>query len=244
MHYKEYCKARYVHQSSPLVDRDFYQDLNKIAMRRHTVLTDLECLPFKESSGFGAAAERCLDILLSLSGLLVCIIPFLVIAIAIKIDSPGPVFYRQARVGKQGKIFYIIKFRTMNVNAERRTGPVWAAVGDPRLTRVGAFLRKMRLDELPNFFNILKGDMRLIGPRPERPEFVYWFVRYMRAFDRRHDVKPGIAGLAQLKNGYDTSAMSVYRKVRWDIEYIKRKNLRMDVWIIFHTLVAVLRGRI
>ena len=92
MHYEEYCKARYVHQSSPLVDRDFYQDLNKIAMRRHTVLTDLECLPFKESSGFGAAIERCLDILLSLSGLLVCAIPFLVIAIAIKIDSPGPVF--------------------------------------------------------------------------------------------------------------------------------------------------------
>jgi lipopolysaccharide/colanic/teichoic acid biosynthesis glycosyltransferase len=185
-----------------------------------------------------------LDILLSSVGILVCAIPFLVIAIAIKLDSPGRVFYRQARVGKGGEVFQIIKFRTMSDNAERGTGPVWAAVKDPRLTRVGAFLRGMRLDELPNLFNVLKGDMGLVGPRPERPEFVYWFIQYMSAFDRRHDVKPGITGLAQLKNGYDTSAASVYRKLRWDVEYIKRKCLSLDLWIIYCTVFAVLRGKV
>ena len=244
MYYEEYCKARYVYQSSPLVDCDFYQDLYRIAMSRRFVLKGIEYMPFEKSSVWGAALERGLDILLSSLGILVCAIPFLVIAIAIKLDSPGRVFYRQARVGKGGEVFQIIKFRTMSDNAERGTGPVWAAVKDPRLTHVGAFLRGMRLDELPNLFNILKGDMRLVGPRPERPEFVFWFIQYMSAFNRRHDVKPGLAGLAQLKNGYDTSAASVYRKLRWDVEYIKRKCLSLDLWIIYRTVFAVLRGKV
>ena len=133
----------------------------------------------------------------------------------------------------------------MKDKAERLTGPVWAAANrDPRLTHVGLFLRKVRLDELPNLFNILKGDMRLVGPRPERPEFVYWFIQYMPAFDRRHEIKPGITGLAQLRNGYDTSPESVYRKLRWDIQYIKRKCLRTDFWIVCHTLIAILQGRV
>jgi len=244
MRYEEYCKARSIHQSSPLVDRNFYRELYHIAVSRAAVLNDIVCLPLPANSRGRAIAERCFDLLLSSFGLLVCAIPFLVIAIAIKMDSPGRVFYRQARVGKEGQVFYIIKFRTMTADAERGTGPIWAAAGDPRLTRVGAFLRKFRLDEMPNLFNILKGEMRLVGPRPERPEFVYSFTRYLPAFSRRHDVKPGIAGLAQLMNGYDTSAASVYRKLRWDVQYIKRSSLGTDVWILYRTVLAVLQGRV
>ena len=171
-------------------------------------------------------------------------IPFLAIAIAIKIDSPCPIFYRQKRVGRGGSVFQMIKFRTMRHDAESATGAVWSADPDPRVTRVGAFLRELRLDELPQLLNIFKGEMTFVGPRPERPEFVYLFVQYMPAFDRRHDVKPGIAGMAQLMNSYDYSAKSIYRKLRWDAQYMRKKCLSTDFCILYRTVIAVLKGEL
>jgi len=244
MHYEEYCKARGVHQASPFATRDFYQELNRIAESRATVLADIDQMTTKKLSALYEVVQRCVDILLSCLGMLVGALPFFVIAVAIKIDSRGPVFYRQARVGKGGQVFQMVKFRTMLHNAEQVTGPVWAMNPDPRATRVGTFLRKVKLDELPQLFNILKGEMGFVGPRPERPEFVYRFVQDMPAFDRRHEVKPGIAGFAQLMSGYDNSAESIYRKLRWDVRYIQKKSLKTDFCVLCRTVIAVLRGKV
>jgi len=218
MHYQQYCKAQSMYHTSPLARCDFYRDLGDIAIKYSTVLSEIEQMRFEHRSMLYEVVARGLDIFLSLLGLISCVLPFLGIGLAIKINSPGPVFYRQRRVGKKGQIFQIFKFRTMFTEAESKTGPVWAVSGDPRQTHVGAFLRRTKLDELPQLFNVLKGELTFVGPRPERPEFVYEFVKYMPAFDRRHDVKPGITGLAQLRNGYDASAVHVYRKLRWDAD--------------------------
>ena len=243
MHYEEYCKEKQIRPISPVANRDFYQDLSEIAMKRTRVLADIENIALKGCGWSQQICIRGLDILLSCVGIIVCAIPFMIIGIAIKLDSPGPVFFRQTRVGKHGKIFQMIKFRTMCQGAESHTGPVWSIKNDPRRTRVGAFLRETKLDELPQLFNILMGSMSFVGPRPERPEFVYWFVRYMPAFDRRHDVKPGLTGLAQLMSGYDDSAASVYRKLRWDAQYLRKKCLMLDLWLIYRTLKAVYKGK-
>ena len=243
MHYTEFCKAQTKHQRPPLGDDDFYHGLNQIALSYPTVLAEIEQMSIKHIPNVYQTIQRCIDTLLSCIGMLIGIIPFLAIAIAIKIDSRGPVFYRQKRVGKGGTVFQMIKFRTMRQDAERLVGAVWSVQADPRVTRVGAFLRKTRLDEMPQLFNILMGEMAFVGPRPERPEFVYQFTQYMPAFDRRHDVKPGIAGIAQLKNGYDTSSQSIYRKLRWDAQYLRKKCLTTDYRILYRTVMAVLRGK-
>ena len=244
MHYTEYCKAQGIHQDTPLALYDFHQGLKQISMDYPSVLAEIERMTPRRLSNLYEVMQRCLDILLGFVGILINAIPFLVIAIAIKIDSPGPVLYRQKRVGKGGKVFQMIKFRTMRQDAEHTTGPVWAAKHDPRVTRVGVFLRRMRLDEMPQLLNILKGDMTFVGPRPERPEFVYLFTEHIPAFDRRHDVKPGIAGIAQLMNGYDSSTKSIYRKLRWDAQYMQKKCMKTDIDILLRTIVAVLRGTI
>jgi lipopolysaccharide/colanic/teichoic acid biosynthesis glycosyltransferase len=244
MNYKEYCKVRGVQRASPFATSDFYEELYQIAVSRCTVLDDIEQMSVRKLSIFYRILQRGIDLLLSGFGLLIGAVPLLAIAIAVKIDSKGPVFYLQTRVGKNGEVFQMIKFRTMSDNAERTTGPVWAADQDPRLTFVGTFLRRTRLDELPQLFNILKGDMTFVGPRPERPEFVYQFVQYIPAFDRRHDVKPGMAGFAQLRNGYDTSARSVYRKLRWDAQYMRNRCVTTDFCTLYRTVIAVLRGRV
>jgi lipopolysaccharide/colanic/teichoic acid biosynthesis glycosyltransferase len=244
MHYREYCKVQGAQELAPLGTHDFYQQLHFIAKRRATALTEIQHRVIRRCPRVYEHVQRCLDIILGVLGLIVSAIPFLAIAVAIKIDSRGPVFYRQKRVGKNGLIFEMIKFRTMTEDAEMTTGAVWAVKEDPRITRVGAWLRRLRLDELPQLFNILKGDMTFVGPRPERPEFVYQFVQHMPAFDRRHEVKPGIAGLAQIKNGYDTSPMSIYKKIRWDFEYMKRRCLMVDFAILWRTVKEVLKGNI
>ena len=177
MHYIEYCKAQGIRQISPIGDHDFYYGLNQITERRASVLADIERMSIKKLSTLYKGIQRCLDIIFGALGLLMSAIPFLAIAIAIKIDSPGPIFYRQKRVGRGGSVFQMIKFRTMRHDAESATGAVWSADPDPRVTRVGAFLRELRLDELPQLLNIFKGEMTFVGPRPERPEFVYLFVQ-------------------------------------------------------------------
>ena len=245
MHYREYCLDGAKHLgASPTGDMGFYEDLKKVAKLHSAFFKSVELMPPVRLPLWYLILKRAIDFVGSAVGLLLCSFPFLVISIAIKFDSSGPVFYRQSRVGKNGKVFKIFKFRTMVKDAESKTGPIWASDKDPRLTRVGRFLRRTKIDELPQLINVLIGQMSFVGPRPERPEFVFNFVNIIPAYDRRHDVKPGITGLAQLFLGYDKSAESVYKKLRWDVKYIRNMGLRMDMWLIFKTIWALLRGKV
>ncbi|MBD3378162.1 undecaprenyl-phosphate glucose phosphotransferase [candidate division KSB1 bacterium] len=185
--------------------------------------------------------KRLMDVAVSLFSLLIMLPVFLLLAILIKIDSSGPVFFTQKRMGKNGKIFKIYKFRTMVKNAEKLTGPVWAGQKDPRITRMGRFLRKTRLDEFPQLINVLFGDMSLVGPRPERPYFVNRLKRQFPFYTRRLRVKPGITGWAQVKGKYDTTIEEGKEKLEYDLYYIENMSLRMDIRILLYTISVVLR---
>jgi len=218
----------------------------------------------------GRSFKRGIDILGSVVGLTLTSPLFILLPIVIKLDSPGPIFYRQSRVGHNrrrgerrasdgsrlgrsprdrrrsdllGRGFYVIKFRTMVADAERKCGPVWATKNDPRITRLGRFLRKTRMDEIPQFVNVLKGDMSLVGPRPERPMFVRELCSQVENYDKRLTVKPGLTGLAQVENGYDCSVTSVVRKVHYDLEYIRTWSLWQDAKILMKTVVVVVTGK-
>jgi len=186
-----------------------------------------------------AVMERCLAFVVLLAGLPV----WLAVAAVVRMDTPGPVFYRQERMGKGGKIFRIFKFRSMVRDAEKHTGPVWAGRDDPRITRVGAVLRRTRLDEIPQLLNVLTGEMSLVGPRPERPSFVEELRKVYPFYDKRLTVKPGITGWAQVKLGYDTSIEDVAEKLKLDFYYIENMSLFLDLEILARTLVVVLTGR-
>ncbi len=187
--------------------------------------------------------KRFLDIIVSLC-VLVIGFPFLaLIALAIRLDSKGPILYVQKRVGRGGQIFTLYKFRSMVQDAEAKTGPVWAGKNDPRITRVGRVLRKLHLDEIPQFINVLKGDMSLVGPRPERPSFVDEFRTAIPLYERRLNVKPGITGWAQVKHKYDESLTDVIDKLRYDLFYLENMSLALDLKIIFSTMGIVIRGR-
>lgn len=188
-------------------------------------------------------AKRTFDIVISALALVVGAPLFLIIAIAQKIGSPGPIFYRQERVGKDGRVFQIVKFRTMYVDAESRTGPTWAVQDDPRVTPLGRFLRKSHLDELPQFFNVLEGDMSIVGPRPERPFFVEQFIREIPLYRRRLNVRPGITGWAQVRHTYDQTIDDVRTKLSYDLFYIENMSLRMDMKIMISTLYTVFAGK-
>jgi lipopolysaccharide/colanic/teichoic acid biosynthesis glycosyltransferase len=168
---------------------------------------------------------------------------FLVVAIMIKIDSRGTVFFNQERVGKGGKLITVYKFRTMVADAEKKTGPTWATENDPRRTLIGRFLRKSKIDEFPQLINLVKGDMTMVGPRPERPFFVNHFVERIPGYSRRLDVTAGITGLAQLRNGYDDSALHVIHKLKYDVDYIKNMKLSTDLKLLAETFLLVLIGR-
>ncbi len=188
-------------------------------------------------------AKRAFDIIVSTLALVIGAPLFLIIAIAQKIGSPGPIFYRQERVGKDGQVFQIVKFRTMYVDAESRTGPTWAVQDDPRVTPLGRFLRKSHLDELPQFFNVLEGDMSIVGPRPERPFFVEQFIREIPLYRRRLNVRPGITGWAQVRHTYDQTIEDVRTKLSYDLFYIENMSLRMDMKIMISTLYTVVAGK-
>ena len=171
-------------------------------------------------------------------------LPFaLVIALAVKLSSPGPVLYRQVRVGRDGVPFTVYKFRSMRVNAEAETGAVWATRDDPRVTRVGRFLRQFRLDEIPQLFNVLKGEMSIVGPRPERPEFVKELSAQIPYYRQRHCVRPGITGWAQISYKYGDSMEDTITKLEYDLFYIKNMSFSLDAYVIFHTLKAMLLSR-
>lgn len=187
--------------------------------------------------------KRVMDIVLSLLLLILTAPITIVTSILLKLDSPGPVFYRQERSGLNGKPFRILKFRTMYTDAEKHTGPVWSTKDDPRITRVGKFVRKVRLDEIPQAYNVLKGDMSFVGPRPERPFFVEKLSKEIPLYKRRLKVRPGITGWAQVKHKYDETIDDVKVKLRYDLFYIENMSLRMDFKIIFKTVFVVFFGK-
>ena len=187
--------------------------------------------------------KRLLDIVVSLLILLVTLPVIIIAAIAIKLDSKGPVFFRQTRSGMNGDVFRIFKFRSMYKDAEKHTGPVWSSKDDPRVTWVGKFIRKARIDEIPQMYNVLKGEMSIVGPRPERPFFVEKLSEEIPYYKRRLKVRPGITGWAQVKHKYDESIDDVKIKLRYDLFYIENMSLRMDFKIIARTIFVVSFGK-
>jgi sugar transferase (PEP-CTERM system associated) len=187
--------------------------------------------------------KRMMDVVCALSGILL-VSPLLpLLALAIRLDSRGPVIYSQLRVGEGDRNFKILKFRTMDDEAEQQTGAVWAGEDDPRITRVGRFLRKTRLDEIPQLFNVLNGDMSFVGPRPERPEFVAMLKEVIPYYSERHFVKPGITGWAQVSYPYGASVEDAIEKLRYDLYYIKNLCGLLDIFIIIKTIHVVLFGK-
>lgn len=189
-------------------------------------------------------AKRVTDIVVALAGLVLTAPLWPLVALAIRLDSPGPAIYRQLRVGRmltdRTELFMILKFRSMRADAERGTGAVWAQRHDPRITRVGAFIRRTRLDELPQLINVLRGEMSLVGPRPERPEFIGALIEQIPLYDERHTVKAGLTGWAQINYPYGASIEDTRAKLGYDLYYVKNFSVAFDLLIILQTLRVVL----
>lgn len=182
--------------------------------------------------------SRILDIIVSIIGLIISIPIIIVFGLLIKKEDDGPIFYKQDRLGKDGKIIFIYKLRSMKINSEKNDS-LWTEKNDPRVTNIGKFIRKSRIDEIPQFFNILKGDMSMIGPRPERPNLTMEFNERIPGFINRLVIKPGLTGYAQVNGGYD---ISVEDKIKKDLYYIKNRNLFLDISILLKTIKVVLTG--
>jgi sugar transferase (PEP-CTERM system associated) len=200
------------------------------------------------SDGFRITApvrliKRITDVLFSAAGLVLVLPLFPLFALAIRLDSPGPIFFRQVRVGEREKNFSLYKFRTMGEDAEKGTGAVWAQEKDSRVTRVGNFFRKSRIDEIPQLFNVLMGNMSLVGPRPERPEFIEKLKEVIPYYSERHFVKPGVTGWAQVRYPYGASVEDALEKLRYDLYYIKNLSITFDLMIILETVKVVLFRR-
>ena len=227
------------------VDIKIILEMGDIFTLRNTAeeLDELTILSLRESplSGWQSAAKRILDIAVSLPGLIVLTPLMCVIALAIKSTSKGPVFYSQKRVGMDGKVFTLYKFRSMVNNAELNSGAVFAKKGDPRTTRVGGVLRRLSLDELPQLINVLRGDLSLVGPRPERPEFVTEFYKSIPRYMLRHKIRMGMTGWAQV-NGLRGDSSSKTR-VEYDLYYIKHWSFWFDLKVLFLTFISILRGK-
>jgi sugar transferase (PEP-CTERM system associated) len=199
--------------------------------------------PGCHASRFHLAYKRGASILVSIMGLLLSLplLPFIILAI--KLTSPGPALYRQKRIGREGIVFYCYKFRTMRADAEADRGATWALDDDPRITRIGKFMRMSRLDEIPQLWNVLKGDMSLVGPRPERPEFTELLSREIPYYLLRHTVRPGITGWAQIRYKYGNSLEDAREKLRYDLFYIKNMSVGLDLLVFFQTIKIILLGR-
>ncbi|MFA7648452.1 MAG: sugar transferase, partial [Phenylobacterium sp.] len=186
------------------------------------------------------AVKRAFDFLVSLAFLILFLPVILVVALAVKLESPGPVIYRQERVGRDGKVFEVWKFRSMRTDAESDGVPRWAAVADDRITRVGRIIRKLRLDEIPQIVNVLRGEMSFVGPRPERAYFTEQLCKQIPHYDLRHKVKPGITGWAQVNFPYGETLEDSKRKLAYDLYYVKNCDLVLDLAIIAQTVRVVL----
>jgi sugar transferase (PEP-CTERM system associated) len=197
---------------------------------------------FRRSTAF-IVVRRVVSVVISLIGLLGALPLLPLITLAIRLDSKGPVFYTQTRVGKAGRVFKVVKFRTMRQDAEAANGPQWAGDNDPRITRVGKFLRSSRLDEIPQLWCVLKGDMAFVGPRPERPEFIEWLSKEIPYYGVRHMVRPGLTGWAQVKYKYGSTIEDSREKLQYDLFYIKNASIGLDLLIMFLTVKTVLLRR-
>ena len=226
------------------VDLQFVPDLLELHTSRLR-LTDLAGIPFisvRETalSGADRIVKRTFDLVCSAAALLVLSPLLAIIAGLVKLSSPGPVFYRQGRVGRDGRQFQMLKFRSMRSDAEARTGPVWTVENDPRVTGLGRFLRRFSLDELPQLWNVLRGDMSLVGPRPERQVFVEKFSQELPRYFERHRVRSGLTGWAQVHGLRGNT--SVEERTLYDLHYVENWSLALDVKIILMTIHHVLRG--
>ena len=197
----------------------------------------------KRDTKLGTAVREVIHRFMALIGLIVSLPVALLTIILIKLESKGTIFYRQERVGKNGKIFQVIKFRSMRTDAEADGKPVWATDDDDRTTRVGRVIRKIRVDEIPQFWNIIKGEMSFVGPRPERPHFVRQLAKEIPFYDHRHLVAPGLTGWAQIKYPYGASVADARQKLEYELYYIKNQSLALDLIIVFETVKTVLFGR-
>jgi sugar transferase (PEP-CTERM system associated) len=189
------------------------------------------------------ALKRALDIVASIVGLTLTFPALLATAIAVKLDSEGPIFYRQERVGRDGRPFMLVKFRSMRSDAEKSTGPVWAKANDDRITRVGRFIRRVRIDEIPQMWNVLRGEMSFVGPRPERPTFTEELAKEIPYFLERLTVKPGITGWAQVCYPYGNTKADAIQKLQYDLYYIKSMGLIFDITVLFRTVKVVILRR-
>jgi len=200
------------------------------------------------SAGFRATPwmlgfKRVLDVVIAIVGLVVAAPVMLLVALTVKLTSPGPALYHQQRVGERGRVFTLHKFRSMRVDAEAGSGAVWSHEGDTRTTSVGRFIRASRLDELPQLWNILRGDMSLVGPRPERPEFIQQLTELIPYYGQRHVVKPGLTGWAQVRYSYGSSVEDAMQKLQFDLFYIKNMSLALDLLIVLSTIKTVVSRR-
>ena len=221
----------------------FYEKLTEKLLIEYTAPSWFIFSDGFKMSKFQRIAQQILNKLLAAIGLLI-VLPFLPwIALLIKLDSPGPVSYRQVRIGQKGTPFELYKLRTMVNEAESIMGAQWAVENDPRITRIGRFLRKMRLDELPQLYNVLKGDLSIVGPRPERPEFIERLKKVIPYYSERHFVKPGVTGWAQINYPYGASEEDALEKLRYDLYYIKHFSIIFDFKIIWKTFGVVILGR-
>jgi sugar transferase (PEP-CTERM system associated) len=195
-------------------------------------------------SRFLAASKRAMDVVVSTLGLVLGLPIMAAVGLAIKLTSKGTILYHQRRVGRLGRVFVVHKFRTMVADAEAATGPVWASkAGDARVTPIGRWLRRTRLDEMPQFWNVLKGEMSLVGPRPERPEFVEDLTHIIPYYGQRHVVRPGVTGWAQVRYTYGASTEDALQKLQYDLYYIKNSSIALDSFIIFDTIKTVIRRK-
>ncbi len=231
------------HALRTMIEPDFMQVLAGYAKTRELYgVPLLEVFPALMTPT-GKLIKRLLDILVSLF-LLVAGLPFMaLIALAIRLDSKGPALFRQRRVGYRGREFTVVKFRTMQADAEKGTGAVWATPDDPRVTRVGRFLRNTRLDEIPQAWNVLLGEMSLVGPRPERRVFVDEFSKEIPFYARRLNAKPGITGWAQIRRGYDTNLDDVREKLQYDLFYLENMSVSLDIKILLNTFWVMITAR-
>lgn len=221
----------------------FYEKLTgKIPVTTIGHIWFLENLAESEKT-FYETVKRFFDIIFALAGLAIGLLVAPFIALAVKLDSEGPVFFRQKRVGLLGAPFLAIKFRSMIMGAEKEGEPRWAEKNDPRVTRAGRIMRKLRLDEIPQLWNVLKGEMSFIGPRPERPEFVQQLQELIPFYNERHLVKPGLTGWAQINFQYGASTGDALKKLQYDLFYIKNRSLPLDIGILLKTVNIILTGR-
>jgi len=221
---------------------DMYEVVTGLARTTQVVGTPLIDVNLNIETFYSRRLKFFFESIFAIIGIFLCLPLWLIVALLIKIDSKGPVFYRQSRSGRNGIPFNIIKFRSMVSNAESSTGPVWANKEDVRITKIGRLLRRYHIDETPQLINILRGDMSIVGPRPERPFFVEKLIETYPFYKRRLKIRPGVTGWSQINQPFDTTIEDVHQKLKYDFYYIENISFRLDIHIIFRTIWVVLRG--